>query len=154
MKEDIDGRFTGGREAARRVLQNLGAAHGNRAAAEPGAFWRDVLKIGAYGSLAAFIAACGGTTTSGNSTSLTGTLNVIHNYGPSDTTKGPTMQAFLSGFEKLYPKVTVSAQVSTDTAIPTQVETAFLAGQEPGRGVSECEPRGTELGKQGRCSRS
>jgi len=34
---------------------------------------RDVLKIAGYGSLAAFIAACGGTSTSGNSSSITAT---------------------------------------------------------------------------------
>ena len=94
------------------------------------------------------VASCGGTsvtspstTTSAGATPSPGatvtpasepvTLNIMHNWGPAQPPRYAAMQAAFDGFQKEHPNVTIKEEIFTDEEIPTKVETAFVAGQEP-----------------------
>ena len=58
------------------------------------------------------------------------TLKILHNWGPSDS-KGPPLQAIFDDFMKENPDIKIETDIAADFDIPTKVETAYLAGQEP-----------------------
>jgi multiple sugar transport system substrate-binding protein len=58
------------------------------------------------------------------------TLRIVHNWGES-TPKGPPLYSIFSDFMEAYPHITIEDEVFTDEDIPTRVETAFMAGEEP-----------------------
>lgn len=58
-------------------------------------------------------------------------LKIMHNWSPDGDPKGPPLQAIFDAFIAANPDITLSVEVFADTEIPTKVETAFLAGEEP-----------------------
>jgi multiple sugar transport system substrate-binding protein len=88
---------------------------------------RDVLKIAGYGSLAAFIAACGGTTTSG-STSITATGGKlsIGSYG-SDPGSKAGVQAIADAFTAANGGTKVTVNVVDHGTFQNQI-TQYLGG--------------------------
>jgi multiple sugar transport system substrate-binding protein len=88
---------------------------------------RDVLKIAGYGSLAAFIAACGGTTTSG-STSITATGGklTIGSYG-SDPGSKAGVQAIADAFTAANGGTKVTVNVVDHGTFQNQI-TQYLGG--------------------------
>ncbi len=58
------------------------------------------------------------------------TLRLLTNWGPDDS-KGPVLQGILDDFKKLNPNIDIIVEISTDSDIPTVVETSFLAEKEP-----------------------
>jgi len=58
-------------------------------------------------------------------------LNIMHNWGPAQPARYEAMQAAFAGFQKDHPNVTIKEEIFGDDEIPTKVETAYVAGQEP-----------------------
>jgi multiple sugar transport system substrate-binding protein len=88
---------------------------------------RDVLKIAGYGSLAAFIAACGGTTTSGNtSITATGGKLTIGSYG-SDPGSKAGVQAIADAFTAANGGTKVTVNVVDHGTFQNQI-TQYLGG--------------------------
>ncbi|MGQ9785122.1 MAG: ABC transporter substrate-binding protein [Anaerolineae bacterium] len=58
-------------------------------------------------------------------------LKVMDNWGNQTDAKGPPLLSIFEDFMKAYPDVVIEEEVFADTEIPTKVETAFLAGEEP-----------------------
>ena len=58
------------------------------------------------------------------------TLRLLTNWSPDDS-KGPALASIIEDFEAAYPNISIELEYGTDQDIPTKVETAFLAGEEP-----------------------
>jgi len=84
------------------------------------------------GSLAAFLAACGGNTSTTSSTTLdantTGTITVWHYSSQQDV---KTVQDYTALFTKKYPKITVNLEYVEFSATPTKAIAAAAAKQGP-----------------------
>lgn len=58
-------------------------------------------------------------------------LKIMDNWGLQSDAKGPPLHSIIEDFKAAYPYITVEEEVFTDVEIPTKVETAFLAKEEP-----------------------
>ncbi len=58
-------------------------------------------------------------------------LKVMDNWGNQTDAKGPPLASIIQDFMTANPDITIEEEVFTDSEIPTKVETAFLAGEEP-----------------------
>ena len=58
-------------------------------------------------------------------------LKIMDNWGLQADAKGPPLHSIIEEFKAAYPYITVEEEVFTDVEIPTKVETAFLAKEEP-----------------------
>ena len=89
---------------------------------------RDMLKIAGYGSLAAFIAACGGTSTSGNSGSITATGGKMSlgSYG-SDPGSKAGIQAIADAFTAANGGTKVTVNTVDHGTFQNQI-TQYLGG--------------------------
>jgi multiple sugar transport system substrate-binding protein len=58
-------------------------------------------------------------------------LKVMDNWGNQADAKGPPLTSIFEDFMKAYPNIKIEEEVFADSEIPTKVETAFLAGEEP-----------------------
>lgn len=58
------------------------------------------------------------------------TLNVINDWAASDP-KGPIIAQVFADFQAANPDIKIQVSTFKDADVPTKVETAFLAGQEP-----------------------